>query len=150
MGTQPPVDVEPPDEPPDEPPLDPPEPPPIGSGGSGFEGGGGSAGGWTTGSFGPDGHGTVCWSVTVTPWSLTLTGWPLAVTWPPCTCASPPALASVPLAVTSTTILLTFTVPTVKLSTSECVITVRVPPESITVFVWPNAPLNGCVPPPAL
>src|SRR2546426_3763275 len=140
----------PPPGPPLESPLDPPEPPAIGRGGMGPGGGGGGAGA-CTGGFGAgaavQGSGRLSWMVT--PWSLTLTGVPLAVTSPPFTVASPPPPESELFAVTSTMILLTFTVPMTKLSTSECVITVRLPPESITVFVWPHAPLNGCVPPPA-
>src|SRR5207302_4635289 len=133
------------------PPLEPPlDPPPIGRGGMGPEGGGGGAG-TCTGGFGAgaagQGSGRLSWMVT--PWSLTLTGWPLAVTSPPFTVASPPPPDRELFAVTSTTTLPTFTVPITKLSTSECVVTVRLPPESITVFVWPDAPVKGCVPPPA-
>ena len=85
----------------------------------------------------------------VTPWSLTATGWPFAVTSPPVMCPSPPAPDIELVAVTSTAILLTLTFPKTKLSTSECVVTVSVPPELTTVLDWPDAPENGCVPPPA-
>ena len=48
------------------------------------------------------------------------------------------------VAETSTITLLTCTVPIEKFWTSECVVTVRLPPKSTTVWLVPEAPLKGC------
>ena len=87
-------------------------------------------------------------SCTVTPWSVTATGCPLAVTDPTTTCELAVAVPFVAVAMVSTTTFETRTSPITKLWTSECVVTVSVPSELTTVSLWPDAPLNGCVPPP--
>ena len=55
----------------------------------------------------------------------------------------------VAVATVSTTTLETFMGPSTKLSTSECVVTVSVPPGLTVVWLSPVAPPKGCVPPPA-
>src|SRR5256885_7554960 len=116
----------------------------------------GSAGGLGTGGTGPPplppgdpGHGTGVFCVSDRPWSPSETDCPLTVIEPTVTCASAEAELLVAVAMVSTTTFEMRKVPMTKFCTSECVVTLSVPSEVTTVWLSLEAPLKGCVPPPA-